>query len=80
MCPCEAGYDSEITIDEKDESPDITIIPKPADHDDTIIAKATSPTVTKIPKPYPVEPNALLREDCEVILREDGYALLMQIG
>jgi len=78
--PCSSGYDSEITIDEKDTSPDVTIIPKPARPEETIIAKATSPSITKVPKPYPVEPNALLREDCEVILREDGYALLMQIG
>lgn len=46
----------------------------------SIIAKSIISSITRIPKPYSIEPNAILAQDCEPILAEDGQTLLLEVG
>lgn len=65
---CINGYDDQITVTPK---PTASI---------SIIAKSIIGTITKIAKPYTIEPNAILAQDCEALLAEDGQTLLLEVG
>ena len=64
------AYDDEITVVPKPTTPVFTVVEKPEQSTSRVI----------IPKPYSLEPNALLAQDGEAILNEDGTTLLLEVG